>query len=167
MPSNSGSLFPVHWRVLPEWYILKLLLTASALCFSILRSLFYLFIRLYDDHSISNAVMILKLLAVVHIFIFLASAKECTPGQNCGLKCCTTPKGDVLCRARCLGLSCELDVHCDGDCCVNSKCTSCLFKRLVLSCALKKTRKFPAMPNFHVASFTRAPVCSHLRSKHA
>jgi hypothetical protein len=153
--------------VLPEWYILKLLLTASALCFSILRSLFYLFIRLYDDHSISNAVMILKLLAVVHIFIFLASAKECTPGQNCGLKCCTTPKGDVLCRARCLGLSCELDVHCDGDCCVNSKCTSCLFKRLVLSCALKKTRKFPAMPNFHVASFTRAPVCSHLRSKHA
>ena len=60
----------------------------------------------------------------------LTSAKECKPEQNCGLKCCTIPKDDVFCRASCLGLSCELDVECDGDCCVNSKCTNCLLKRL-------------------------------------
>jgi hypothetical protein len=106
----------------------------SALCLNSILSLYYLFTRLYHDHSISNAViMILKLLAGVHIFIYMASAKECTPvHENCGLKCCTTSEGDVLCRASCLGLSCEVDTHCDGDCCVNSKCTSCLFKRLVL-----------------------------------
>ena len=80
----------------------------------------------------SNAVMIFKLLAVVHISIVLTSAKECNPGQNCELKCCTIPEGDVLCRARCLGLSCELDAHCDGDCCVETKCTNCPSKRLVI-----------------------------------
>ena len=58
----------------------------------------------------------------------LACAK-CKPEQNCELKCCTIPKGDVLCRARCLRLSCELDADCDGDCCVNSTCSSCLLKR--------------------------------------
>jgi hypothetical protein len=106
----------------------------SALFLNSILSLVYLFTRLYQDHLISNAViMILQLLAGVHIFIFLAGAKECTSGhENCDLKCCSTPKGDVLCRASCLGLSCEIDAHCDGDCCVNSKCTSCLFKRLVL-----------------------------------
>ena len=73
----------------------------------------------------------LKLFVVQCIFVVLACAKECRPGQDCGLKCCTVPEGDVLCRARCLGLSCELDADCDGGCCVNSKCSSCLPKSLV------------------------------------
>ena len=76
--------------------------------------------------------MLFKLLVVLYVSMILSRAKECKPGQNCGLKCCSVPKGDVLCRTRCLGLSCELDVDCDGDCCVNSKCTSCLLKRLVI-----------------------------------
>ncbi|CAB4040795.1 Hypothetical predicted protein [Paramuricea clavata] len=76
--------------------------------------------------------MLFKFLIVLHSFVLLASAKECKSGQNCELRCCTIPAGDVLCRERCLGLSCELDVHCDGDCCVNSICSSCLLKRLSL-----------------------------------
>ena len=72
----------------------------------------------------------LKLLIVMTTFVVLACAKECKPGQNCELKCCTIPEGDVLCRARCLGLSCKLDPDCDGDCCVNSTCSNCLFERL-------------------------------------
>jgi hypothetical protein len=78
-----------------------------------------------------NLKMFVKLLIALSAFAFLAEAKECKPGLNCDLKCCTTSEGDVQCRARCLGLSCELDAHCDGDCCVNSTCTSCLVKRLV------------------------------------
>ncbi|CAB3996251.1 Hypothetical predicted protein [Paramuricea clavata] len=69
-----------------------------------------------------------KFFIVLHSFVLLASAKECKSGQNCELRCCTIPAGDVICRERCLGLSCELDVHCDGDCCVNSTCSSCLLK---------------------------------------
>ena len=61
----------------------------------------------------------------------LARTKECKPGQYCESRCCTLPGGDVQCRERCLGSSCELDGHCDGDCCVNSICTSCLLKRFV------------------------------------
>ena len=75
--------------------------------------------------------MLFKLLIVLHSFVLLTSAKECKSGQNCELRCCTLPGADVLCRERCLGLSCELDVHCDGDCCVNSTCSSCLLKRFV------------------------------------
>ncbi len=75
--------------------------------------------------------MLFKLLIVLCSFVVLASAKECEPGQNCELKCCTIPEGDVVCRKRCLGLSCKVDAHCDGDCCVNSTCSSCLLKRLV------------------------------------
>ena len=61
----------------------------------------------------------------------LARTRECKPGQECELRCCTLPGGDAQCRERCLGLSCELDGHCDGDCCVNSTCTSCLLRRFV------------------------------------
>ena len=75
--------------------------------------------------------MLFKLFIVLYSFVLLASAKECKSGQNCELRCCTLPGADVLCRERCLGLSCELDVHCDGDCCVNSTCSSCLLKRFV------------------------------------
>mgnify|MGYP002804117351 CR=1 FL=1 len=73
----------------------------------------------------------LFIVAIVLItFMVLTCGKECKPEQNCELKCCTIPKGDVFCRASCLGLSCELDVDCDGDCCVKSTCSSCLFKRI-------------------------------------
>jgi hypothetical protein len=76
--------------------------------------------------------MLFKLFIVLYSFVLLASAKECNSGQNCELRCCTLiPGADVLCRERCLGLSCELDVHCDGDCSVNSTCSNCLLKRFV------------------------------------
>ena len=78
--------------------------------------------------------MLFKLLIVLHSLVVLAKTKECIHGQNCELRCCTISVDDVQCRERCLGLSCELDVHCDGDCCVNSTCTSCLLKRFVSLC---------------------------------
>ena len=86
------------------------------------------------SHSKSNVakrIMLFKLFIVLYSFVVLASAKECKPGQNCEFKCCSIPEGDLLCRKRCLGLSCEVDTHCGVDCCVNSTCSSCLLKRLV------------------------------------
>ena len=83
--------------------------------------------------------MLFKPLFLLHILVaFSTAAKECKPGQGCKLRCCTLSVDDVQCRERCLGLSCELDVHCDGDCCVNSTCTSCLLKRFVNVAFLRK-----------------------------
>ncbi len=41
---------------------------------------------------------VVQVIIVLCSFVVLASAKECEPGQNCELKCCTTPEGDVVCR---------------------------------------------------------------------
>ena len=59
--------------------------------------------------------MLSNILIVISSFVLLAGAKECIPGQKCELRCCTLPEGDVLCRERCIGLSCERDVNCGGD----------------------------------------------------